>query len=196
MARITLNKNLSLDAVVIGAGVAGCAAALELFSSGRRVAVLHREDETPGHESLSPEAARRLDTLSVSGGSPFSEVIAWWGSDAPSRMSCQGARIIQRASMAREFRLKLIGEGISLLECGSPVVFKRQRGSWEINYEAKSGEGCIMRSRCLVDATGRACAVGRSLGAYRESADKLCCLVVPIPTTGPSGTWTEATVDG
>jgi len=61
------------------AGVAGCAAAIELRSAGYRVGLLYKRDDVTRVESLSPGAVHDLHRLSVDMGRSISEVVAWWG---------------------------------------------------------------------------------------------------------------------
>lgn len=53
-----------------------------------------------------------------------------------------------------------------------------------------------LRSLYIADATGRASAVGRMLGAHRVTFDHLACLSAPITSPNVVCSWTEAAEDG
>src|ERR1035441_1200129 len=105
------------DALVVGAGVAGCAIALELVAKGGRVALLHRPQPELGFESISPDAVPELERLGVSVGAQFLEVIAWWGSDSRQCQLYPGARIVDRVALADALRKRAIERGVTVLGC-------------------------------------------------------------------------------
>src|SRR5580700_1418808 len=95
---------MNFDVVVVGAGVAGCASALEFLSAGLRVAVLEREGEASWYESVSPEATRALSLLGVENDCDSVEVMAWWGSREPMHARYPGAQVTERAALAAALR--------------------------------------------------------------------------------------------
>jgi 2-polyprenyl-6-methoxyphenol hydroxylase-like FAD-dependent oxidoreductase len=191
-----LSRNESrLDALVFGAGVAGCAAAIELRSAGWKVGVIHHNDRTFGLESVSPEGAKSLSRLSISHGTSFSHVRAWWGSTSLSKTESAGARIVRRSTLAEEMRLKVQQRDIHVaVVSGFEII--RAHGGWDIKCNDSLGRTQHFGSTYILDATGRACIVGRSLGARRQSSDQLCCISASIHDSAPVGTWTEDVFDG
>jgi flavin-dependent dehydrogenase len=191
-----LNKSEHFDAVIVGAGVAGCAAAHYLIAAGWQVALLHRGDDVLGTESLPPAVARKLDEFSIRTGTEFNEVIAWWGSDAPALMAWPGGRIVQRAALAQEFRGRILETGARLIAVRATPALARNDSRWHVGYQEASGHHRILTARYIVDASGRSAVVGRALGARRESADSLCCLSISLRNPGHIGVWTESVADG
>jgi flavin-dependent dehydrogenase len=111
-------------------------------------------------------------------------------------MPCPGARIVQRISIARQFRLRILERGISVIESRGLLVVGKSGSFWRIAYEKTTGGWGTLKTRYLVDATGRSCVVARSRGARRQTADRLCSFSLPIRTASLIGTWTEAVAEG
>src|SRR5207237_9167365 len=99
------------DALIVGAGIAGCATALELLSAGWHVGLLHQREDVSGIESLSPDAIHNLRKLSIDLGSEFAEVVAWWGSDQKTQAVHSNSRVVQRTMLADRLRLCAIERG-------------------------------------------------------------------------------------
>jgi len=190
-----LNRNEHVDALVIGAGIAGCASAHHLLSAGCEVAVLHQVDDVQRTESVPPHAARALQTLTSAQGQPFTEVVAWWGSDSPSRIPCLGARAIQRNALATQLRAAIQEKGARFITGSSSLVIERSNRHWLVSYQAAGANG-VTKTPWIVDATGRAAAVARLLDARRHAADNLCCLSSPASCPHEAGVWTESTPEG
>ena len=185
-----------VDAIVIGAGVAGCAAALELLDAGWQVKILHQLDHISTFESLSSDAVRKLDILSIRVGSPFTEVVAWWGAECEKRGHRPGARIVQRAALAAALRARAIERGAELNTSGKIHSIEQFRHGWEVLYGLPGQDCRRVIAQHLVDATGRASIIGRRMGARRILADSLFCVSGSVYEAGLVGTWTESTSDG
>lgn len=194
--KITLSKSLQLDALIVGGGVAGCAAALELCAHALTVGVLHRNDEAPGYESIPPRLAHRLASLVEIPAAQFSNVIAWWGSDASSLMPTFGARIVQRKDVSRALRELSKARGAVFFETDRPLQIQKSGEQWRLQCVLKDRTALTISSRFAVDASGRACIVSRSAGARRMAVDSVCSLGVKVNVRGKIGTWTEAVADG
>jgi len=182
--------------LVVGAGVAGCATALEFLSTGWRVGILHRNDDVSGMESLSPEAASNLEALSIRAGSEFSEVVAWWGSERASRAIHPGGRIVERGALARALRVHATRRGATVIENATHFRTKRIDEGWDLGFETTLSDDRRFTARFLVDATGRASVVGRRLGSVRMNIDDLFCVAASVVEPDLVGTWTESTPDG
>jgi flavin-dependent dehydrogenase len=187
---------MEFDALIVGSGVAGCATALELLSGGWRVGVLHRHDEVSAIESLPPQAVRKLEALSIRTGSALSEVVAWWGSEREAREIQPGARIARRTVLADAMRAQTINGGAIVIESGRLRSVEAFRGGWDVGYETTLGGHHWLKTKYLVDGTGRASVIGRRLGAQRIIHDQLFCISVSLHDPGIVGTWTESTSDG
>jgi flavin-dependent dehydrogenase len=195
-AKTTLNRSENFDAVIVGAGIAGCAAAHHLVAAGRKVALLHRGSDIPGTESVPPTVARTLHEFAVHCGSAFSEVIAWWGADAPALMTCLGGRIVQRAAIAQQLRERVVETGARLLTVRATPILARNASCWGVRYKEANGFQRVLVARHIVDASGRAAVAARLIGARRESTDNLCCLSVSVRDPRCIGVWTESVANG
>ena len=187
---------MAFDALVIGAGVAGCATTLELLSAGWRVAILHRRDNVSAMESLSPAAVSDLNKLSIRNESAFSEIVAWWGSEQEARATQLGAGIVRRSALADSLRARAIDGGARVIEIKKVSYIERFSDGWELAYELTPGDQRKLRAGYLIDGTGRASVIGRHLGARRVVFDQLFCTSVSVNDPGLVGTWTESTADG
>jgi len=184
------------DALVVGAGVAGCASALELMSAGWRVAILHKGEDVSAIESLSPAAVCDLKRLAIRTESNLSEVVAWWGSEREARAVTPGAAIVRRCLLANNLRLRAIKGGAVVIENAKLLSIERFRTGWKLVHALPDGSHCRLSARYLVDATGRSSAIGRRLGAQRLTHDQLFCISVSLHEPGLVGTWTESTSYG
>ena len=191
----TLNRN-EFDALVVGAGVAGCATALELLSAGWRVGILRQNDDVSGMESLPPEVASSLGALSIGVGSEFSEVVAWWGSERESRAIQPGGRIVERSALAGALRVHAIQRGATVIENVGHFSTGRIHDGWGLGFEPTRSGDRRLTARYLVDATGRASVIGRRLGSVRMNFDNLFCVATSVVRPDLVGTWTESTPDG
>jgi flavin-dependent dehydrogenase len=185
-----------VDAIVVGGGVAGCASALELLDAGWRVEMLHHADDTCAFESLSPEAVRQLDSLSIRMGSPFNEVVAWWGTEYEAQANHRGARVVQRSALAAALRARTTERGAKILVIEKILALNRLSDGWGIEYELPDGGRCRSVAKYIVDGTGRVSIIGRRLGAQRVIIDELFCVSSALDEPDLVGTWTESTPDG
>ncbi len=184
------------DALVVGAGISGCATAIELMRAGWRVGMLHCLDRVSAVESLSPMAMRRLEALTIETASFLTEIVAWWGSDREVRAHHAGARTVQRTAVADALRSRAAEAGAVIIEQGKLNAIKRLCAGWELTFKTTSGCNRRLNARYLVDATGRASAVGKRVGARRATFDQLFCASMPVSDVDLAGTWTESVSDG
>jgi 2-polyprenyl-6-methoxyphenol hydroxylase-like FAD-dependent oxidoreductase len=184
------------DALVVGTGPAGCVTALEFLSAGWRVGMLHRSGEVSAIESLSPQACRRLDSLSIQIGCSFSEVVAWWGFDQPIHAFHLGARIVERVVLAEALRARAIKNGAMLISIDGLFSIERFHHVWRLEYQLVDGGHFSLAAKYLIDATGRASVIGRRLGSRRIIFDDLFCISISLDQPDLVGTWTEMVSDG
>ncbi|MBW4718154.1 FAD-dependent oxidoreductase [Saccharothrix obliqua] len=179
-----------VDVVVAGAGPAGSAAALALARAGHRVllAEASRFDRPRLGETLSPFAVALLDDLAL----PRTGVPQWgfasaWGSAELAESSFVwspfgGGEHVDR----RAFDVALAGAACDAgarLVPGCPVTAAEPAGDgWRVAVGGRA-----VRARAVVDATGRAAAVARRLGARWVRLDRL---------VGVAAFFHEGVVDG
>jgi flavin-dependent dehydrogenase len=186
----------AFDVIVVGAGVAGAAAALQFLSTGWRVALISRGEDAAGIETLSPAAVEGLDRLNIGVGQPLDEIVAWWGSDCESKLDVGGARIVDRLRLAEALRNKASAFGGLIFEATAPLRITQLGQRWLLRCCASSGTEYRIIAPYLVDATGRSAMVGRIMGGRREMVDRLSSLSVSLRDPGVVGTWTESVPNG
>ncbi len=179
----------TVDVLVLGAGPAGCAAAIDLCRRGRSVAVFER-DAKPRlkiGEHLRPEAALELRELELDSADLTSCLraspgvrVAWGSSDLRERDYLFDPSGSAHNSQRRELEAALAARAE---RAGAPMVRgvsklrveRRSDGDWLVTARARNGsvERC---ARWLLDATGRSAWLARQLGARRERIDRQVAL--------------------
>jgi flavin-dependent dehydrogenase len=184
------------DAVIVGAGVAGCAAAVELLSVGWRVGLLRKGTHTTRVESLSPGAVLHLNKLSIDVGQAVSEVVAWWGSEQEKRVIYPHSRMVERGRLADALRRRALERGATEEETKNDLSIERVGGRWRLAWEEPSAGPRRVTTAYLIDGSGRAAVVARRLGAKRAVVDQLFSIAVDIVEPRIVGTWTESRPTG
>jgi flavin-dependent dehydrogenase len=200
------------DVAIAGGGPAGAAAAIRLARAGLRVVLADgddRHDDKIG-ESLAPSARLVLERIGVweqfrtAGHRPCYANRSSWGHDEVETYEFlrdphgHGWHIDRR-----RFEVMLAGEaaraGCWWLSQTSLRRLARSADGWRLTVAAGAAHREIT-ARFVVDATGRASRVARSLGARREIHDRLVALVAFLAfEAGPGpdgGTLVEAVADG
>ncbi len=189
------NKNEVADLLVVGAGVAGSAVALNCASDSCRVILLDRGDRDDRLESLSPASCENLKKLDIAIGTPFSKVVAWWGSHAVNEMKWPGAKIVQKKRLTKTLRNRA-AKRVEVAECRTVTRCERDCGIWRVSYEDLAGLKKTVAAKNICDATGRASAIARLLGARRKHVDNLFSVTFNVREVSSVGTWTEAVPSG
>jgi flavin-dependent dehydrogenase len=184
------------DVVIIGGGVAGSAATIELRLAGWRVGLFHKSDNLTRVESLSPAAVQSLTKLSIDVGQGISEVVAWWGSEHEKRTPYPHARVVERRVLADTLRTRAVQQGATEQEIRGCLSIERQSGQWRLACETPESAKLRVTAAYLVDATGLTAVVARRLGATRSTVDQLFSLAVEVVEPMVVGTWTESTPEG
>jgi flavin-dependent dehydrogenase len=194
MMSTSSRSEFTAQVLVVGAGVAGCAAARELIERGTSVILLHGCADTWGTEAVSNQCCKYLPEKLLSIGSQITEIVAWWGSRARVSISAEGARIVQREVLARDFRSHVSELGCRLFGIKKMLRLRRTNEQWEAIVQTSKGDAMRFKARFLVEATGRVAAVARLLGAHRVSEDYLCSASWAVEAA--RGVWTEAAPNG
>lgn len=206
------------DAVVVGAGPAGCTAAILLAEAGWRVVVFGRPpaDGDRIGESLSPGAPALLERLGLRARFLHdghllchANASAWGGPELTWHDFLGDPRgpgfHIDRARFEALLRARALEAGARLVTCEAPRAAAREAGSWHL---AATSALPPIAARYLVDASGRTACLARTLGARREVAWDQVALVAfaraPRPSDEtftlieavPEGFWYSAPIPG
>ena len=199
-----------IDIAIIGAGIAGCAAALTLADGARSVIVVAPPAVPAARigEFLSPAANKLLAGLGLTAdfaAGPHRQANATfsaWGSDLLAARNAiihvEGpGHVLDRSAFEAMLRAAVARRGVTTL--GSAVTgADRADGAWSLRLSG----GERIRARFLLDCSGRAAVVTRHL-ARRHHADRLVAAygflrqhddsAVPTPATlieaAPNGWW-------
>jgi flavin-dependent dehydrogenase len=182
------------DVLILGGGPAGAAAAIVLARAGVRCTVLEARPAPAWKigETLAPEARQILVALGVEekfatdGHLPSPGNVSLWGEGGPaeknftfnphgSAWQLDRARFEATLLAAAEAAGARMGRGLAVQSIRRAAD---SNGGWEVATGGK-----FFRARWLVDATGRAAVVARTLGVARAALDKLVSVhaVVPAP---------------
>lgn len=198
------------DVVVVGGGPAGSAAALTLVRAGLSVAVVERSryGEPRVGETLAPSARAALTELGAADLLTETAVPSFanrsvWGDPALRDRALMfdpygvGWHLDRRAfDDALATRARDVGAAV---HTGVEVVGCAARGDGGCLLETRSESGSsVIAGQAVIDATGRAAAVARPLGASRAVHDRLVGAVARYAGSEPAGHYTlvEATRDG
>lgn len=186
----------SFDVVVLGGGPSGVATALRLVEHGATAAVFERSlyGEDRVGETFPPDIRTALTRLGLwrcfetVPRVPSVGVRSVWGGAEPSDQSFVfkpfgvGWHVDRRAfdaSLALTARARgvHVGKGHTMLACE-----REAGGGWKMRLTA-GGETFYVRSRFVVDATGRTSSLVRRLGGARVSLDTLVGVVGYLKAT-------------
>ncbi len=211
------------DVLVVGAGPAGCAAAIGLATRGRSVVLVERGGPTraPPGETLPPLAQRALERLGVAElereHAPCWSFRSAWGGPHVEVLDLirlpygRGWRV-DRAALERALRARAIEGGARLLSDVRPEragIRPLGRLGWRIPLRDCRGRTVEVRAGHVVDASGRARVWARAVGGRARPFDRLVAVsallvpgasggsVDPLVESAPDGWWfTTGTPDG
>ena len=191
------------DAVILGGGPAGSVAALRL-ARGRRVLILERKrgSETRVGESLPPASRPLLRDLGLldrmDGHRPYLGNRTLWGGSVATHdflRDPQGAGWHLDRAAFDGMLLAAAQEAGTTLRQGDTVQHVARTGeTWELTTQG----GARLVARLLIDATGRAAAVSRRVGARRHVLDRLTGVYAVLRTSagGPQDGFSRIEADG
>jgi len=187
------------DALVLGGGPAGCAAAIRMRQSGARVALVERDDYTrprPG-EHLAGATRAHLDSLGLSLGKASTivhsspGVLSHWSADRVLRPyaasgEAAGIAVVRNRFDALLFaRCAEVGVRVCLRARAGP--FQREKHLWRAHVVLADGRNEELTADCIIDASGRRGAFARQRGARRIAHGDLVALVARLRLHGLQG---------
>ncbi|MFV3073763.1 NAD(P)/FAD-dependent oxidoreductase [Niveispirillum fermenti] len=205
----------SVDALVIGAGPAGCAAALNL-APVRRVLLIDRRADCPPRigESLPAAAGRLLADMGLLPAflaerhAPCHGQRSLWGGPEPVERDALRDPYghgwhLDRARFDGWLRDVARCRGAALSIPDELAGLERDGDGWRVRLAG----GRIVQARVLIDAGGRAAPLARRLGVMPRPLDRLACAWAHLPDTGaapgltsivaePDGWWYSAPLPG
>jgi flavin-dependent dehydrogenase len=172
------------DIVVIGAGPAGCGAAITARRLGRSVALLDRMSGTTCNavERMAPTTRSHLaewellDRMTVPVAQECSSVLSAWDPYAPPRMTHAlfephgGGWIVERDAFDRLLRMEALHRGASLVR-GDVSAVNPRRSGWTIRFE-RDGSSQTLQAKHIALAAGRATSLTRMLTSRTNSSEK------------------------
>lgn len=204
-----------VDVAIIGAGPAGSATARWLVLQDRRVALIERSQfDTPRvGESLAPTVQPLLMQLGVweaflsLNPVPSHGTCALWGDSMPvihshlvSPWGCGWH--VDRCAFDRMLAEAAHRAGAAVFSATSCIGCKETSGVWTLTLQPSGepgGHGWTLRTRVVIDATGRAARLAPWLGASRVLWDHLVGIATVfdrIDTEGNGHVMVESTAEG
>jgi flavin-dependent dehydrogenase len=185
-----MKRDRSFDAVVLGAGPAGCAVALALAGAGLRAAIVGRPSSFASRvgEALPPDVTPLLNRLGVwerferDGHLPSPGIVSLWRDEEPYENSFlfnpyrigwhldRGRFDTMLAEVAEE-RGVVVFRGTNLR-----TYFRNSANGWQVGARSEGQPICLIAD-FLIDATGRTSWLTRRLGARQLIFDRLVGIV-------------------
>jgi flavin-dependent dehydrogenase len=198
---------MDCDVLVVGAGPAGCAAAIRTAGSGLSTVMLDRRRPARlwAGESLPPGMTRLMH--SVFGAGCLSEdrhrlafgVRSAWGSEALIETDFLAnplgeGWLLDRTRFDADAREAAAAAGVTIVPDRRIVSLLHDRQAWRVDLDDRRR----LTARFLVDATGRAGAVLRKLGIGRVVTDRQVAFIATSSDDGDAyaGTTVEAAPEG
>lgn len=198
-----------VDVLIVGAGPAGSGLAIALKRAGiADVLLIDRPARRPFRmgESAAPGLGpllRRLaldDRLDSRGHRPCHGNLLVWGGPAPAaedfmRRASGPGWLLDRETFDLWLKAEAAAAGAELLSPASLATIRRDGESWQADIRAEDLKTEV-KTRWIVDATGRPAAIARRLGARLTRLDRLISLTVLTEPAASSGFDGFAMVEG
>lgn len=201
---------LEADVLIVGAGPAGCAAAINL-APFRHVLLVERRAEVAPRvgESLVPAARRLLSDMGLwesfiaEGHEPWYGNRAVWGGTEPLEVDFMRdpdghGWHLDRARFEQWLRDAARARGAELIAPASIDNLAHDGKRWQIELHTAAGQ-FMVNTGLVIDAGGRAAPVARKQGARVQASDRLVCAWVSGRDERDSNrglTYVEAVEDG
>lgn len=208
-----------VDVAVLGAGPAGCAAAITLARAGARVSMFESTTTAPARgEMLPPDVSVPLRRLGVwerfthDGHLRSPGMVIAWGDPVPHHNDFAfnpygGGWQLDRARFDRSLATSAAGTGVTVHRGVRVTVRRMNRGGWRLDGTADGRTFCT-RADFTLDATGRTARITRRL-SRRVVGDRLVGIVATLPSSAvadstdrrmliescPDGWWFSAKID-
>lgn len=180
---------LEADALIVGAGPAGCATAINLAPFRHVLLVERRAEVTPRvGESLVPAARRLLSDMGLwesfvaEGHEPWYGNRAVWGGTEPLEVDFMRdpdghGWHLDRARFEQWLRNTARARGAELIAPASIGKLAHDGKRWQIQLRTADG-GFAANANVIIDAGGRAATIARRQGARVQISDRLVCVWV------------------
>jgi 2-polyprenyl-6-methoxyphenol hydroxylase-like FAD-dependent oxidoreductase len=201
------DRKSTYDVIVLGAGPAGASTALALVRMGMSTAILAPQRPNPVvGETVPPSIIRPLSKLGL-----WEDFLAARHAEATGILIDWGGRRFENDFLfnaygpgwhldRRDFDAMLLtaarNAGAIVQDCAADQCIPDDQDTWTVSLRGRAGAGGL-RSRWLVDASGRCAWLGRRLGARRRRLDQLVALVAFVsPVASERRTLIEACETG
>jgi 2-polyprenyl-6-methoxyphenol hydroxylase-like FAD-dependent oxidoreductase len=197
---------VTVDALIVGAGPAGCAAAARLARDGAAVVLVHRTSGNPRRsESLPGAAARVLSAAGLGTVDALTEgrcggTLSAWGTDRLAAWDTFASPdgtgwFIDRAIFDAALRRRCAEMAVAVRTDHAQVLRRVGR-----RWCARFAEGPDVVAQWVIDATGRTSAVARRMGAIRRTSAPLVAVHAARPLeeheVAPTRVFLESEPDG
>jgi flavin-dependent dehydrogenase len=201
---------LEADALIVGAGPAGCAAAINLAPLRQVLLVERRAEVTPRvGESLVPAARRLLTDMGLwesfiaEGHEPWYGNRAVWGAPEPLEVDFMRdpdghGWHLDRARFEQWLRAHATKRGAGFIAPASVDHLAHDGERWQVQLNTPASQ-CTANVKLIIEAGGRAAPVARKQGARVQASDRLICAWVSGRDARESNrglTYVEAVEDG
>jgi flavin-dependent dehydrogenase len=197
-----------LDVLVVGAGPAGSVIAAQLASrcavalAGRAPSVRQIGESLPAAAAVPLRDLGVWDSFLVQGHRPAWSHASAWGQSAPSQRDALldphgHGWILDRTAFDCLLRDAAVRRGAEWLAGAMLRAAHHEPGTrhpWRCELLTADGTSLRLRSRILVDASGRSARVARLAGAAVQRTDKLVCLHAWLPRGRDCAAWAGATL--
>ncbi len=208
-----MNSNhKNIQVIIAGGGPAGAATALSLNARGIKCLVIEAEmhPKFKAGETIPPNALPLFRKLGIDQLLHNEKHLISYGN----RMFWGSAEYVEKTFLAthhangwhldrcffeQQLKERAINEGIGWMEGTRIVDCTEANGYWTVNVKNETGSYRTLKCNILVEATGKASRIAKSMGLGRHRSDNLTGTTVCLHTNGnncPNYTFIEACANG